>query len=75
MNVVTTLIGIGVIFYGVYTLYVRVKSPSKLGKLEAMKKQWGDTPGSIMHLVAYSIMPLVLGAVVLVTGLRGGLLF
>jgi hypothetical protein len=72
MDPVTTLIGIAAILYGLYTVYVRVRNPSKLGKLEAMKKQRGDTAGSIIPLLAYSIMPLALGVVALAIGLSGG---
>lgn len=75
MNPVTMLIGAAALAYGIYTLYLRQSAPEKFGKLAAMKKQWGPTAGNAVHLVAYSILPLVFGIVLLVTGWQGAGLF
>jgi hypothetical protein len=51
------------------------KRPQAFSKLQAMKQQWGDTPGMIMHVVAYSILPLVLGVISILAGMRGESMF
>jgi hypothetical protein len=40
-----------------------------------MKKQWGPAAGNIVHLIAYSGVPIVVGAVVVFTGLQGRSIF
>lgn len=75
MDPVTTLLGAAAIIFGVYTLYVRSTDPAKLGKLRAMKKQFGDSTGNVIHFVAYSLVPIAAGIVFLVTGLGGGSIF
>ena len=59
------LLGIAALGYGVYTAYVRATSPEKFGKLAAMKEQWGEGPGMIVHVVAYTVVPLILGIVLI----------
>jgi hypothetical protein len=64
------LLGIAAIAYGLYTIYVRFTDPSKLGKLDAMKKQWGEAAGTAIHWVSYTLAPIVVGVILLVAGLR-----
>lgn len=66
------LLGVFALGFGLYTLYARAASPNKFGKLEAMKKQWGERGGTIVHVVAYTVMPIIVGAVLIVTSLLGG---
>ncbi len=75
MNPITIGIGAASVCFGVYTLVLRAKRPQAFAKLDAMKQQWGERPGTIMHVVAYSIVPLVFGAVSILAGLRGVALF
>lgn len=75
MNPVTVLLGALALVFGLYTLVARVKTPEKLGKLEAMKKQWGPSAGNAVHLVAYTIVPIIVGLVFIITGFRGVALF
>jgi hypothetical protein len=66
------LLGIAALGYGLYTGYVRATSPEKFGKLAAMKKQWGDRAGMIVHVVAYTIIPLIVGIVLIASSMVGG---
>lgn len=75
MNLPTVLIGAAAILYGIYTLWARATNPQQFGKLEAMKKQWGPTAGNVVHIVAYSLVPIAVGVVFLLTGLHGRSLF
>jgi hypothetical protein len=65
-------IGIGVlcIGYGIYMAIVRSKSPEKLGKYEAMKKRFGETAGKIIHIVSYSVLPIIFGIIMIFRGVQ-----
>jgi len=75
MNVTTVLIGAAALVYGVFTIYARFKMPSLLGKLEAMKKKFGIVAGNLIHIIAYTIVPLVAGTVFISWGLAGRAIF
>jgi translation elongation factor EF-1beta len=66
------MIGIGVagIAYGLFTLVMRVANPSGFGKLDAMKERMGDALGTTVHVIAYTIMPIVFGVVMLISGIN-----
>ncbi len=51
--------------FGVYSIFARFFAPHHLGKLEPMRKMWGKTGGLIMHVVAYTLLPLVAGGLML----------
>lgn len=55
------LLGVAALAYGVYTGYARTVTPEKFAKLEAMKEQWGESTGNLVHLVAYTVLPVVVG--------------
>jgi hypothetical protein len=40
------LLGVAAVLFGLYTAYLRATTPEKLGKLDAMKKQWGERGGT-----------------------------
>jgi hypothetical protein len=65
------LIGIGALGFGLYTAYARTTSPDKFGKLEAMKEQWGPTAGNLVHLIAYTLVPIGVGLVFLIRAVAG----
>ena len=71
MNPLTILIGVVALGFGIYTSYVRTTNSAKLGKLEAMKKDWGENTGKAIHLVAYTAVPILLGTVMIAAGIRG----
>ena len=55
--------------FGLYTLFARKFAPNRLWKLEPMKQQWGEKAGLAVHVLAYTVLPLVLGAMLLAGGL------
>jgi len=69
LKLVFGLLAVG---YGLYTLYARSATPEKFAKLEAMKEQFGEQGGNIVHLVAYSVAPILVGLVLIGTALLGG---
>jgi hypothetical protein len=75
MNFTTILVGVACVAYGLYTAWARQKTPEKFRKLEAMKKFWGARIGLVVHVVGYTVVPIILGVGLIVTGVRGGSLF
>ena len=69
LNLVLGALALG---YGVYSLYARKTSPENFGKLEAMKKQWGDRAGTVVHVIAYTIAPILVGLVLIGRALYAG---
>jgi hypothetical protein len=61
------VLGVGALGYGLYTLYVRATAPEKLAKLEAMKEHWGDRNGTIVHVAAYTVAPMLVGVILIVS--------
>lgn len=51
--------------FAVYSIFARIFAPHHLGKLEPMKEKWGKTGGLVMHVVAYTLLPLVAGGLML----------
>lgn len=75
MNPVTVLVGVAALGYGLYTAWARRARPEQFRKLEAMKTFWGGRGGKLLHIVSYTVLPIVLGVVLILKGLRGGALF
>jgi len=71
MNPVTILIGVAGLGFGIYTAYIRSTNPAKFGKLEAMKKQWGESTGKNIHAVAYTVVPIIFGIAMIIAGIGG----
>ncbi len=61
MNPVSLILGMLALFYGFMTLYLRRVQPEKLGKLEPMKQRFGEKPAYIIHMIMYSIVPIIVG--------------
>ena len=56
------IIGILALLYGLYTIYLRVRKDSKAwGKLDHMKKIYGEKLGAVIHIVSYTVVPIVVG--------------
>jgi len=71
MDPISLLIGVAAAGYGIYTLFLRHSKPDSFGKLKAMKDTMGETTGSLVHLIAYSIIPIIVGAIAIVLGIQG----
>lgn len=75
MNYTTFAVGLFALIFGVCTLFLRVKDPGKLGKMNAMKKKYGEKTGVTIHTISYTIIPIVVGILFIVIGLKGGAIF
>ena len=71
MDYITLGIGLFALGYGVYSTYLRIKNPGKFSKLEAMKKFWGERAGTVIHFIAYTVVPIGAGIFFTVLGFLG----
>ena len=65
------LLGIGLIAFGIYSVVARIFFPAQFVKLEPMKKMWGEKAGPIVHILAYTVLPLVAGGLMVFNALVG----
>lgn len=65
------LVGLAMLAFGLGTLVTRFVAPDSglLSKLGPMKERWGERTGTTIHWIAYTILPIVAGAVVLARAL------
>ena len=75
MDITTVLIGAAALGYGIFTIYARLKKPSLLSKLEPMKEKFGNSTGNFIHIIAYTLVPIVAGFVFVNSGLAGHSIF
>jgi hypothetical protein len=75
MDPVTTCLGVAAIGFGAYTTWARRTRPEQFGKLEPMKRMWGERGGVIVHAIGYSVIPIFVGLLFLLSGLAGVSLF
>ena len=63
------LLGALMIVYGVVTLIMRKVAPDRFLKLEPMKRKWGEKAAMRIHVIGYTVLPLVAGLVLIVRAL------
>ena len=69
---VTLIVGILALLFGLFTLYLRLFKNSKgLGKLEKMKEFYGEKNGTIVHVIFYTIVPIALGIIGIIAYFMG----
>ena len=66
------IISILFIVYGLFTIYLRIFKNNKwLGKIDRMKEAYGDKFGTFLHIISYTVLPIVLGVVGIVCHFLG----
>jgi len=60
------IIGILAIAFGICVAIIRMKSPKKLGKYQAMIDRFGDK-GKTAHIVLYTVLPIIAGIIFIIT--------
>ena len=71
MNLLTMGLGAAICIYGIYTMTMRTRSPEQFGKLKAMKDKHGDSTGTALHIMAYTVVPIVVGIILSFAGFNG----
>ena len=63
-------LGTFLVLMGFFTLSARLfKFETLFWKLEPMQKYWGDRTGSIVHALAYIVLPILCGLIFIASGL------
>ncbi len=64
-------LGLVLIAFGLFTLWMRLTAPQSrmFSKLEPMQKALGSGLGTALHWVSYTVLPIVVGALMLIYGL------
>jgi hypothetical protein len=75
MHIPTLLLGIAAVLYGLYTAWARMAKPEQFHKLEAMKKAYGEGAGTTVHLISYTVVPIVVGLGMILLGVNGRSIF
>ncbi|MBN2442302.1 MAG: hypothetical protein JXJ04_13190 [Spirochaetales bacterium] len=71
MNIWKMTIGFIVFGYGIFTLIVRIINPAQFRKLKALQMTMGKKTGMIIHIIGYTILPLIFGGVFMFAGIFG----
>ncbi len=71
MDPVNLTLGVFAVGFGLLTLVLRFTNPGVFGKLAAMKHQWGDATGTAIHIFAYTLVPILVGAALIAAGVMG----
>ncbi|MCF8067516.1 MAG: hypothetical protein K9L30_02910 [Desulfobacterales bacterium] len=70
INEMSLFLGLLVAGYGIVMFIIRQYFPQKSGKLNKMKQFYGDKKGYWLHLVSYTILPVVIGLFWILRGLK-----
>ncbi len=72
MEIGTNLIlGSATILYGLYTLIARQIAPENFDKLQTTEEKYGIKMGRSIHIIGYTVVPIVAVALMLVAHFRG----
>ena len=65
------IIGIVALLYGLFTIYLRVHKGSKgFSKLPKMKEAYGEG-GTIIHVISYTVVPIIIGVACIIACFLG----
>jgi hypothetical protein len=65
------ILGVLAIVYGLYSYYQRKVAPENIEKLQSMIERNGEKMANTIHLVGYTILPIVAGLLLLLAEFRG----
>ena len=71
MQYTTLALGAAIVIFGIYTALTSFKSPEELIKLKYMRAKLGMKAGTVVHTIAYVIVPLIFGYFIISAGLDG----
>lgn len=63
-------LGVSFLVLGIVSLMGRIFKIERLfWKLDMMKASWGDKHGAVIHFIAYTIVPVVVGMILILTNI------
>ncbi len=75
MNPMLVLSGLALASFGGWSCMVRHHHPTIYGRLESMQRVFGEAAGSVVHLTAFTLIPIALGLILINAGIKGQTLF
>lgn len=64
---VNLILGAGLVGFGVFTILARIfKWQGLFAKKDAMIKTFGKTAGELIHISAYSVLPVIAGTILII---------
>lgn len=75
VNVASLGVGAFALAWGIYSVFLRIKNPSRFTKLATMQKILGEAAGTALHVISYTLMPIAVGLVFIALGLQGKAIF
>jgi hypothetical protein len=71
VNLVTVLVGVAMVVFGLATLVLRQVKPESFRKLGPRRERFGHGLGTAIHVVFYSLVPIGAGIFFILRGLAG----
>ncbi len=71
MNWTTLGLGIFCTAIGISATYLRLFNSTKLAKMEAINRLLGNKVSAFLHITAYSVLPTVIGVILIMRGVKG----
>lgn len=75
MNPVLVLVGLALAGFGGWAFVVRHRNRTVFSRLESMQQTFGDTAGTVVHLFAFTLLPIAIGLFLVDAGIKGTGLF
>jgi len=75
MNNTTIGIGVAAIFFGIYSLYLRITGNDRFKKLKDLQERFGEKNGGWIHLILYCFAPTIFGIIMIMAGRKGFSMF
>ena len=75
MNLTTVLFGVAMVAFGLVTVVLRQVKPSAFRKLGPMRERFGHAAGTLIHVIAYSLVPIGAGIWFVMRGFEGQAIF
>jgi hypothetical protein len=71
MHLPTVIVGSLALLFGLVSAVLRFTHPHVFKKKEPMQHKYGPAAGNSVHVAAYTLLPIIAGAVFIYSGLRG----
>lgn len=68
---INLILGAGLILYGLYMLIARQIAPEKIKKLQSLKQSHSEKMAMSIHIIGYTVVPIVAGALMILAHFRG----
>jgi hypothetical protein len=71
MQYTTLILGAAILLFAFHTAITSLKSPQTLIRLKYMRAKLGHRTGTVVHTIAYVVVPLIFSIFILKAGMDG----